>query len=114
MRFKDKIYGDVGVLSLKGKLMGVPETDDLHDEVRSMLGQGIKKIVLDLDGVKWINSLGIGAIMRSHTTVSNNGGKFCLSRIADKVQSVLVITQLINIFETFSSNDEAIESMKNR
>jgi anti-sigma B factor antagonist len=114
MRFKDKIYGDVGILSLKGKLMGIPETDDLNDEVRSLLGAGIKKIVLDLDGVKWINSLGIGAIMRSHTTVSSVGGKFCLSRIADKVQSVLVITQLINIFETFESKEDAIASMQSK
>ena len=112
MRFKDKIYGDVGVLSLKGKLMGVPETDDLHDEVRALLGEGIKKIVLDLDGVKWINSLGIGAIMRSHTTVSNAGGKFCLTHIADKVQSVLVVTQLINIFDTYDTRDEAIKHMQ--
>lgn len=110
MKFKDKIYGDVGVISLKGKLMGLPETDDLQDEVRAMLGQKIKKIVLDLDGVKWMNSLGIGAIMRSHTTVSNAGGRFSLARISEKVNSVLVLTQLVNIFETFESVDEAVKS----
>lgn len=110
MKFKDKIYGDVGVISLKGKLMGLPETDELQDEVRAMLGQKIIKIVLDLDGVKWMNSLGIGAIMRSHTTVSNSGGHFCLARISEKVNSVLVLTQLINIFKTFDSVDEAVKS----
>ena len=47
MKFKDKIHGDVGVLALKGKLMGYPETDELHDEIRSFLGQGIKKILVD-------------------------------------------------------------------
>ncbi|MCB0283233.1 MAG: STAS domain-containing protein [Calditrichae bacterium] len=110
MKFKDKIYGDVGVISLKGKLMGLPETDELQDEVRAMLGQKINKIVLDLDGVKWMNSLGIGAIMRSHTTVSNSGGRFCLARISEKVNSVLVLTQLINIFETFDNVDDAVKS----
>ncbi len=110
MKFKDKIKGDVGIITLKGKLMGLPETDDLQDEIKAMLGQKIKKIVLDLDGVKWINSLGIGAIMRSHTTVKNHDGEFCLARISDKVTSVLVLTQLINIFKTYDSLDEAINS----
>ncbi len=54
MKFKDKIHGDVGVITLKGKLMGLPETDELQDEVKAMMGQGIKKLVLDLDGVKSI------------------------------------------------------------
>ena len=112
MKFKDKIHGDVGVITLKGKLMGLPETDELQDEVKSMLGSGNKKIVLDLDGVKWMNSLGIGALMRSHTTIQNAGGQLCLARIAGKVNSVLVLTQLIKIFKTHETIDQAIESFK--
>ena len=112
MKFKDQIIGDVGVIKLKGKLMGLPETDDLQSEVKAMFGQDIKKIVLDLDGVKWMNSLGIGAIMRSHTTVKNAGGDLCLARISDKVNSVLVLTQLIRIFKTYDSVKEAVESFK--
>ena len=49
MKFKDKTYDDVGVISLKGKLMGRPETDELHDEIRAMLGSKILKIILDLE-----------------------------------------------------------------
>ncbi len=112
MKFKDKIHGDVGVITLKGKLMGLPETDELQDEVKAMIGQGVKKLVLDLDGVKWMNSLGIGALMRSHATVTNAGGQFCLARIAGKVNSVLVLTQLIKIFKTYETVNEAVESFK--
>lgn len=110
MKFKDKIHGDVGVITLKGKLMGLPETNELQDEVKAMIGQGIKKIVLDLDGVKWMNSLGIGALMRGHTTVRNADGQFCLARIAEKVNSVLMLTQLIRIFKTHETVKQAIES----
>jgi len=59
MRFKDKIKGDVGILKLKGNLMGMPETEELQSEVKAMLGQNIKKLVLDLSGVSWVNSVGI-------------------------------------------------------
>ena len=111
MRFKDKIKGDVGILTLKGNLMGMPETEELQGEVKAMLGQNIKKIVFDLSGVSWINSVGIGAIMAAHTTMANREGKLCLANVSEKVHSVLIITQLQKIFCTFESLDEAIKSL---
>ena len=114
MKFKDKVYDDVGVITLKGKLMGRPETDELHDEIRAMLGVKINKIVLDLEGVKWINSVGVGAIMRCYASVKNTGGIFSLASIAGKVSSILVITQLSNFFKTYINAKEAIADLKNQ
>ena len=111
MRFKDKIADDVGIITLKGKLMGLPETDELQDEIKSMLGQKIKKIVLDLSGVSWINSIGIGSIMRAHTTISSAEGKLALANVSDKVNSILLITQLQKIFNTHASVKDAIKSL---
>ncbi len=111
MRFKDKIKGDVGILKLKGNLMGMPETEELQSEVKAMLGQNIKKLVLDLSGVSWVNSVGIGAIMAAHTTMVNREGKLCLANVSEKVHSILIITQLQKIFCTFESLDEAINSL---
>lgn len=112
MKFKDKIQGDVGVLSLKGKLMGYPETDQLHDEVRSFLGQGIKNILIDLNDVSWMNSMGVGALMRCLTTVKNKEGDLRLSRLTDKARSIFVMTQLIRVFQIFETIDEGIDSFK--
>jgi anti-sigma B factor antagonist len=112
MKFKDKIIGDVGVLELKGKLMGLPETDELQSEIKAMIGQKIKKVVLDLHHVKWMNSSGLGAVMSCHTTMKSNDGELCLSRISDKVNSILILTQLTKIFNTYDSVDEAIKSLK--
>jgi len=114
MKFKDKTYNDVGVISLKGKLMGRPETDDLHDEVKAMQGNKIKKVVLDLDGVKWINSVGVGSIMRCYASVKNADGIFALANISGKVSSILVITQLSNVFKTYVTTKEAIEDLKDK
>ncbi len=112
MKFKDKIHGDVGVITLKGKLMGMPDTETLHDEVRAMLGQKVKKIVLDMEGVDWVNSVGVGAIMRSYATVKNQEGQFVLSSITGKVSSVLVLMQLNKVFKTYSSAKEALEALQ--
>lgn len=112
MRFKDKVKGDVGILTLKGKLMGFPETEDLHGEIRAFLGQGITKIVVDLSGISWMNSMGVGALMRCLTTVRNKEGDLCLIGLTDKVRSIFVMTQLIRIFNIFESEKQAIESFK--
>jgi anti-sigma B factor antagonist len=112
MKFKDKIQGDVGILTLKGKLMGFPETDQLHDEIRSFLGQGIKKILVDLNNVNWMNSMGVGALMRCLTTVRNKEGDLRLSRLTDKARSIFVMTQLVRIFKIYETIDQGIDSYK--
>jgi anti-sigma B factor antagonist len=112
MKLKDKIEDGIGVLTLKGKLMGYPETDELHDEMRSFLGQKINKIVIDLNGVSWMNSMGVGALMRCLTTIRNAEGDLRLARMSEKARSVFVITQLISIFKIFETVDEAKESFK--
>lgn len=112
MKFKDKMVGDVAVLSLKGKLMGYPETDELNDEIRSFLGSGTRKIVIDMGGVSWLNSMGVGALMRSYTTVTNNEGSLKLARMTDKARGLFTMTQLIKVFDIYESIDEAVESFK--
>jgi anti-sigma B factor antagonist len=110
MKFKDKIEDGVGILTLKGKLMGYPETDELHDEMRSFLGQKVNKIVIDLNGVTWMNSMGVGSLMRCFTTIRNAKGDLRLARMSEKARSVFVITQLISIFKIFETVAEAKES----
>jgi anti-sigma B factor antagonist len=113
MKIKDKIEDGIGILTLKGKLMGYPETDELHDEMKSFLGQKVNKIVIDLNGVSWMNSMGVGALMRCLTTIRNAEGDLRLARMSEKARSVFVITQLISIFKIFETVDEAKESFKN-
>ncbi|TFH01983.1 MAG: anti-sigma factor antagonist [Calditrichales bacterium] len=112
MKFKDRIEDGIGVLILKGKLMGYPETDELHDEMKSFLGQKIKNIVIDANGVSWMNSMGVGSLMRCLTTIRNAGGDLRLARMSEKARSVFVITQLISVFKIFETVEEGIESFK--
>lgn len=110
MKFKDKLEGKVGILALKGKLMGPPDTDELHDEIKSLMGSGAKNIVLDMGGVSWLNSMGVGAIMRSYTTVKGYDGEVCLARLTDRAHNLFVITQLVKVFKVFETVEEAVAS----
>lgn len=110
MKIKEKIEGDVAILMVSGNMMGGPETMALHEKVKSLVADGIKKVVIDLKDVKWMNSSGLGVLMACMTTMNNNGGKLRLSSVTEKVKSLLVITQLMRIFDTFENSERAVAS----
>jgi len=111
MKIKEKIDNHVAILSLSGKMMGGPETTALHDHIRGLMNDGIKKVVIDLGGVKWINSSGLGVLMAAMTTLKNAEGQMKLANVTEKVESLLMITQLMRIFETYDSIDRAVSAM---
>jgi anti-sigma B factor antagonist len=114
MKIKEKIENQVAVLSLSGKMMGGPETTALHDHIRGLMNDGIHKVVIDLGGVKWINSSGLGVLMAAMTTLKNSEGQMKLANVTEKVESLLMITQLMRIFETYDSIDRAVAAMSEK
>ena len=114
MKIKEKIENHVAVLSLSGKMMGGPETTALHDHVRGLVNDGINKVVIDHSGVKWINSSGLGVLMAVMTTLKNSDGMMKLANITEKVESLLMITQLMRIFESFDSVERAVSSITDK
>ena len=112
MNIKEKMHGDVAVVALKGNLMGEPDTTEVRDKVYSLLQDNVKKIVLDLGKVKWINSSGLGSLIAAMTSVKNKGGDMRLANITEKVESVFMITQLIKVFKTYETVDRAVSSFK--
>ena len=111
LKIKEKIDNHVAILSLSGKMMGGPETTALHDHIRGLLNDGIKKVVIDLGGVKWINSSGLGVLMAAMTTLKNAEGQMKLANVTEKVESLLMITQLMRIFQTYDTIDRAVSAM---
>ncbi|MBM4168667.1 MAG: STAS domain-containing protein [Ignavibacteria bacterium] len=112
MTIKEKMVGNVAVVSLKGNLMGEPDTTEVRDKIYSLLQDDVRKIVLDLGKVKWINSSGLGALISAVTSVKNKGGEMRLASVSDKVESLFMITQLIKVFKTYESVDRAVASFK--
>ena len=111
MKIKEKVENHVATLTLSGKMMGGPETTALHDHVRGLIDDGIVKVAIDLGDVRWMNSSGMGVLMACMTTLSNAKGRLVLARVTEKVQSLLMITQLIKVFETYETVERAVSAL---
>jgi anti-sigma B factor antagonist len=110
MQIEERMVGDVTLLDLKGK-MTLGEGDELlKDKINSLLTQGHKKLVLNLEAVPYIDSAGLGEIVRTYTTVSRQGGKLKLLNLTKRIQDLLAITKLLTVFETFESESDAVKS----
>lgn len=110
MAVKGKIVQDVAVVTVKGKMMGGRETDEVHEKVKSLLTEGHKKLVIDLSHVKWMNSKGLGMLMATYTSCQNAGAKLKIAGAVEKVNSLLMMTKLLSIFESYDNTDQAIGS----
>lgn len=110
MQIDQRTIGDVTVLDLKGKITLGEGDELLKDKVNSLVNQGHKKIVLNLADVPYIDSAGLGEIVRTYTTVSRQGGSLKLLNLTKRITDLLAITKLLTVFETFDSEGDAIKS----
>lgn|SRR5512147_1746927 len=110
MQIHQRSVGDVTVVDLNGK-MTLGEGDELlRDKVNSLIQQGQKKIILNLAEVPYIDSAGLGEVVRTYTTVSRQGGSLKLLNLTKRIQDLLAITKLLTVFETFDNEQDAVKS----
>ena len=112
MQIDERMTGDVVVLDLKGKITLGEGDELLKDKVNSLVNQGHKKIVLNLAGVPYIDSAGLGEVVRTYTTVSRQGGSLKLLNLTKRIEDLLSITKLLTVFDTYDSEAEAVKSYK--
>jgi anti-sigma B factor antagonist len=110
MQIEERTVGGVTILDLKGKLVLGDGDALLKDKVHSLVNQGRKQFVLNLADVPYIDSAGIGEVVRTHTTVSRAGGSLKLLNVTKRIHDLLVITKLLTVFDTFDSEAEALQS----
>src|SRR5437867_6001923 len=110
MQIEERAVGDVVVLDLKGKITLGEGDEILKDKVNSLLNQGQRKIVLNLADVPYIDSAGLGEIVRTFTTVSRQGGSLKLLNLTKRITDLLAITKLLTVFETYDSESDAVRS----
>ena len=107
MKIKEKIEGDVAILEISGKLMGGPETQQLHDHIKGLIADNVNKVIINLSKVKWMNSSGLGILIGAVTVLKNSNGILCLINVSDRIKNLLKITKLDTVFEIYDNFDEA-------
>ena len=110
MQITERALADVMILDLKGKITLGEGDELLKDKVNSLVNQGKKKIILNLAGVPYIDSAGLGEVVRTYTTVSRQGGSLKLLNLTKRITDLLSITKLLTVFETYDSEAEAVRS----
>ncbi len=110
MQIEERQVGDVMVLDLKGKITLGEGDEVLRDKINSLILQDKKRILLNLADVPYIDSAGLGEVVRTYTTVSRQGGQLKLVNLTKRITDLLMITKLLTVFETFDVEQDALKS----
>ena len=83
---------------------------EIRETIRELLDNGNKNILLNLGDVSYVDSSGIGELVSSYTTVTNQGGQFKLLHLTKKIRELLAITKLLTVFDSYDDEETAIGS----
>jgi anti-sigma B factor antagonist len=112
LELSERQAGDVTILDMSGSVRMGEGAVSLRNSIRGLNDEGKTKILLNLAGVKNIDSSGIGELIANYTTISRGGGQLKLLNLTDKIQNLLVITKLLTVFDSFDNEAEALNSFK--
>ena len=111
MRFEIKEKGDIVIIVLDGEMVGGPDATMLTEKLHGLIEEGRNHIIIDMTKVNYMNSSGLGILIGGLTTVRNNGGKLRLLNLAPKLQEMLRITKLDQVFTLYDDEGKAIASL---
>jgi anti-sigma B factor antagonist len=110
MKIEKRKKGDVVVLDLKGKILIGDGIDELRDSINSALKEKETNILLNFSEVPYLDSTGLGEVVRSYTSIKKEGGNVKIVNLTNKVKDLLSVTKLLTVFDTFEDEDKAVES----
>lgn len=108
LNISERQAGDVTILDMEGKVTIGEGSVALRNTIRTLLGEGKNKILLNLGGVGYIDSSGIGELVSSFTAVNKEGGQLKLLNLTQKIQDLLAITKLLTVFDVYENEGEAL------
>jgi len=112
LEVKERQAGDVTILDMNGSVRIGEGSIALRDAIRRLADEGKKKMLLNLAGVSYVDSSGIGELIANYTTVKRQGGQLKLLNLTDRIQNLLVITKLLTVFDTYDNETEALKSFE--
>jgi anti-sigma B factor antagonist len=110
MTITERKNGDVTVLDVDGKILLGEGDVQLKRKIDELIERQEQKLLLNLANVPYMDSGGLGEIVRSYTTVKRAGGELKLLGVTKRINDLLTITKLVTVFEIFDSEDEAVKS----
>jgi len=110
MEIAERTIDDVAILDLNGRLILDDGFEPLREALNRLVGQGQRKILLNLDGLTYLDSAGIGLIACKYVTLHRHDGELKLCNLRTRASEVLGVTKLLTVFESFDTEAEALRS----
>ena len=111
MQIEQRIVGKVAIVKVTGDITLNKGGDVLlKDKVQSLIQQDQKNILLDLSGVSYVDSAGLGELVQAYATTKNRGGALKLLSVTKRLKDLLVVTKLLTVFDTFDAEADALAS----
>ena len=112
LNIRERQAGDVTILDLEGRITIGDGNVSLRNAIRRLIQEGKKKILLNLAGVGYVDSSGIGELVSSYTTIGREKGQLKLLNLTQKIQDLLAITKLLTVFDTYDDESAALNSFQ--
>ena len=112
MKVERREQDGVAILALEGRLAGGEDGEVVREAIRGLIEEKATKVLMDLSGVPWMNSGGVGVLVQSYTSLHNAGAQVKFLSASDRVRSILHITRLLGVLETYASLEEALASFR--
>jgi anti-sigma B factor antagonist len=110
LKMTDRDVNDVSLVALDGRIVLGEESNALREKLKSLIAEGKKKIVLNMDNIKYIDSAGLGTLVAAHCSAKTKGASLRLGHLGSKFQEVLQITKLLTIFDVCDTEAAAVAS----
>jgi anti-sigma B factor antagonist len=98
------------LIEFSGDLMGGPDANKFNEDLHDLIDQDKLEVVADLSNVKFMNSSGLGILIGGLTTMRNAGGDLRIAGADKRIESLLMVTKLLTVFNSYRTVEEAIES----
>jgi len=111
LRINTRTVDGVMVVDCHGRLIFGEESAALRDTVKKLISEN-RNLVLNLSGVNYIDSGGLGTLVALYTTANNAGGSIKLASLTQRIGDLLQVTKLLTVFEVFDNEEEAARSFR--
>jgi anti-sigma B factor antagonist len=113
MQLEQRIVDNVAIVKITGDITLSKGGDVLlKDKVQSLLHQGYTNLLIDLSGVSYVDSAGLGELVQTYVTAKNRGGRLRLLNPTKRLKDLLVVTKLLTVFESYDNEAAAVASFQ--
>jgi anti-sigma B factor antagonist len=110
VKIKERKRDGVTILEMSGRLMGGPDAESFDEILKTLIHEGSRNVVVNMEKVRWVNSTGLGILISGYTTLKKSGGELKLLKVSDRIENIFIVSKLYTVFESYQDEDEAVQS----